>query len=94
MTPRPSVTSPEGGRRLRTVRRTCTLDAPAEAVWRALRSPVTLVHVAAPVLRLPALEGRHRPWQQGESVGTRLLLLGVLPSRSTPCGSASSATRR
>ena len=79
MTARPSGPDRGNGRRLRTVRRTCTLDAPAEVVWRAVRSPVTLVHVAAPVLRMPALEGRHRPRQQGESVSTPLLLLGVLP---------------
>ena len=84
MTARPSGPDRGNGRRLRTVRRTCTLDAPAEVVWRALRSPATLLHVAAPVLRMPALEGRRRPWQQGESVSTRLLLLGVLPlSRHT-----------
>ncbi len=84
MTHRPPGTSPAGGPRLRTVRRTCTLDAPAEAVWRALRSPATLVHVAAPVLRMPALDGRRRAWQQGESVTTRLLLFGWLPvSRHT-----------
>ena len=78
MTARPSGPDRGTGRRLRTVRRTCTLDAPAEVVWRALRSPATLVHVAAPVLRMPALEGRQRAWQQGESVSTRLLLLGLL----------------
>ncbi len=84
MTARSSGSDPGNGRRLRTVRRTCTLDAPAEVVWRALRSPATLVHVAAPVLRMPALEGRQRAWQQGESVSTRLLLLGLLPvSRHT-----------
>jgi ligand-binding SRPBCC domain-containing protein len=69
---------------LRTVRRTCTLDAPADVVWRALGSPAALVHVAAPLLRLPALERRRRPWQQGETVTTWLLVLGVLPvSRHT-----------
>ncbi|MGR6965077.1 hypothetical protein ACU610_11490 [Geodermatophilus sp. URMC 61] len=33
---------------------------------------------------MPALDGRQRDWQQGESVSTRLLLLGLLPvSRHT-----------
>ncbi len=84
MTPRPSLARPGDGRRLRTVRRTCTLDAPAAVVWRAVRSPAALVHVAAPVLRMPALDDRQRAWQPGESVTTRLLLFGVLPvSRHT-----------
>jgi hypothetical protein len=70
--------------RLRTVRRTCVLDAPADVVWRALRAPATLVHVAAPVLRMPALEHRDRPWHPGEPVTTWLLLFGFLPlSRHT-----------
>ncbi len=72
------------GERLRTVRRACLLDAPADVVWRALRAPATLVHVAAPVLRMPALEHRVRSWQPGEPVTTWLLLFGLLPvSRHT-----------
>ena len=70
--------------RLRTVRRTCVLDAPADVVWRALRAPAVLVHVAAPVLRMPALERRERAWRPGEAVTTWLLLFGLLPlSRHT-----------
>jgi hypothetical protein len=72
------------GERLRTVRRACLLDAPADVVWRALRAPATLVDVAAPVLRMPALERRDRAWQPGEPVTTWLLLFGFLPvSRHT-----------
>ena len=56
--------------RLRTVRRTCVLDAPADVVWRALRAPAVLVHVAAPVLRMPALERREGAWRPGETVTT------------------------
>ncbi len=71
-------------RPLRTVRRSSVLAAPADVVWRAVRSPAALVHVAAPVLRFPALDGRTRPWEVGESVTTWLLVLGFLPvSRHT-----------
>ncbi|MGY1673218.1 SRPBCC family protein [Geodermatophilus sp. SYSU D00710] len=69
---------------MRTVRRSTVLAAPADVVWSAVRTPAALVHVAAPVLRFPALEARIRPWQAGESVTTWLLLFGLLPvSRHT-----------
>ncbi|MEL6913943.1 MAG: hypothetical protein AAFP13_05545 [Pseudomonadota bacterium] len=32
------------------VSRSCNLDAPSTAVWEALQSPATLVHVSAPLL--------------------------------------------
>ncbi|MBJ7451380.1 MAG: hypothetical protein JHC71_04755 [Blastococcus sp.] len=63
----------------RTVRRTTVLTAPADVVWHAVRQPATLVHVAAPLLRMPELEGRTAPWTPGDSVTTRLRLLGVVP---------------
>lgn len=61
------------------IRRSSTLSAPADVVWRAVHAPAALVHVAAPLLRMPELEQRTDPWRRGESVTTRLLLFGVLP---------------
>jgi hypothetical protein len=55
------------------------LEAPADAVWQALASPATLLHVARPLARFPDLEGRTAAWRQGETVTTRVLLLGLLP---------------
>lgn len=65
--------------RTRTLALSTDLAAPADAVWQALTSPATLVHIARPLLRFPDLEGRTAPWRQGETTCTRLLLLGVVP---------------
>ena len=65
--------------RPRTVALSTDLAAPPDAVWRALTSPATLIHVARPLLRFPDLEGRTSPWRQGDTARTRVLLLGVLP---------------
>jgi hypothetical protein len=63
----------------RTLTLTTRLAASADVVWQTLQSPATLVHVARPLARFPDLEGRTTAWREGETVSTRVLLLGVLP---------------
>ena len=69
--------------RTRTLALSTDLAAPAGAVWQALTSPATLVHVARPLLRFPDLEGRTAEWRQGETVRTRLLCSAWCPSGGT-----------
>lgn len=64
---------------VRTVTRASRLEAPADAVFRAVRRPGTLVHVARPLVRFPDLEGRVEDWREGETTRTRVRLFGVVP---------------
>lgn len=62
-----------------TITRTTELDAPASAVWDAVRTPAAFVEVTRGLLRYPAVEGRSDAWREGEIVSGRLWLVGVLP---------------
>ncbi len=67
-----------------TLTRTIDLDAPASAVWDAVRTPTAFRAVTRGLLRYPPVEGRADAWQQGETVSGRLWLFGMLPlSRHT-----------
>lgn len=63
----------------RTIRIDCTLDAPADRVWRAMQQAGTFLYVTRGVLGLPALAGRTEPFVQGESAAGWLLLFHVVP---------------
>jgi hypothetical protein len=63
----------------RTVTVTTTLDADADTVWRALRSPQTFVHVAGAMLRYPAAERLDRPFTEGDQIVGWTLLGGIVP---------------
>jgi hypothetical protein len=62
-----------------TVTRTTLLEAPAAAVWQAVRTPRAFVTVTRGLLRLPVVESRTDEWRQGEQVVGWTWLFGVLP---------------
>lgn len=62
-----------------TVTRTTSLEAPAAAVWQAVRTPHAFVTVTRGLLRLPVVESRTDEWQEGEQVAGWTWLFGVLP---------------
>ena len=55
------------------------LDAPAAAVWAAVKKPATLVYVAQGFLKFS--EARHFPleWAQGQKLQTRLWFFHIIP---------------
>jgi hypothetical protein len=55
------------------------LDAPADIVWHAVKTPHAFVHVARGMLRYPAAERLDRPWQVGDHLQGWTFLFGVLP---------------
>jgi ligand-binding SRPBCC domain-containing protein len=59
--------------------RTTDLDAPAPAVWDAVRTPTAFRTVTRGLLRYPPVARRTDAWREGETVSGRLWLLGVLP---------------
>lgn len=60
------------------------LDAPADAVWNAVRTPGAFRLVTRGLLRMPAIRHRVEPWRPGETVSGWIWLLGVIPfSRHT-----------
>jgi ligand-binding SRPBCC domain-containing protein len=62
-----------------TLTRSTILDAPADTVWQAVLTPQSFVTVTRGMLRMPALTGRTRPWQQGEKIVDWVWLFGVVP---------------
>lgn len=66
------------------VDRTTTLPAPADAVWRAVRTPGAFRLVTRGLLRMPAISDRVAPWREGETVSGWIWLFEVIPvSRHT-----------
>lgn len=62
-----------------TLTRTTILDAPAEAIWRAVLRPRSFTTVTRGMLRMPVLKGRTRDWQPGERIVGRIWLFGFVP---------------
>ncbi len=62
-----------------TVTRTTLLEAPAAAVWQAVRTPRAFVTVTRGLLRFPVVESRTDEWEQGEQVVGWTWLFGLLP---------------
>lgn len=64
---------------MRNVSITCELEAPAEVVWRAMKTPHAFVHVSKGVLRYPVAERLNRPWRAGDDITGWTFLLGFVP---------------
>jgi hypothetical protein len=62
-----------------TLTRTTDLDAPADALWAAVRTPAAFRAVTRGLLRYPPVARRDDVWREGEHVSGRLWLFGVLP---------------
>lgn len=64
---------------MRTISVSRTLNAPAEVIWPAVKTPHAFVHVARGMLRFPVAERINRPWQVGDDLYGWTLLFGLLP---------------
>lgn len=64
---------------MRTLAITTELDAPADVVWSAMKTPQAFVHVAGSMLRYPAAERLDRPWRVGDAIIGWTFLGGVVP---------------
>lgn len=64
---------------MRTVAVSTELDAPADVVWTAVRTPEAFVHVTRGVLRFPVAAEHPRRWEVGDVVEGWTWLLGVVP---------------
>jgi ligand-binding SRPBCC domain-containing protein len=63
----------------RTIRRSTVLDAPADLVWAAVRTPQAFRYVTRGIVDWRPARRRTEPWQQGDEATGWLLLGGVLP---------------
>ena len=64
---------------MHTITVSTTLDAPADVVWTAVRTPEAFVHVARGMVRFPAAEAHPGPWETGDVVEGWTWLFGVVP---------------
>jgi ligand-binding SRPBCC domain-containing protein len=55
------------------------LAAPADAVWRAVKTPAAFRTVTRGVLTMPVLKDRDDTWREGETVQGWVFLFGVVP---------------
>ena len=55
------------------------LEAPAEAVWAAVKTPAAFRTVTRRLLAMPVIRGRHDQWRSGETVVGWVFLFGFLP---------------
>jgi hypothetical protein len=74
-----SIAHTIGMTRERTIRRSSVLDAPADLVWAAVRTPQAFRAVTKGLLDWRPSRGRTAPWREGEEATGWLLLGGVLP---------------
>ena len=63
----------------RTVTRSVILDAPAELVWSAVKTPAAFRFVSRGLVRIVGLAARESPWREGETVRGLLLIFDLLP---------------
>jgi hypothetical protein len=63
----------------RTIHRSTVLDAPANLVWAAVRTPQAFQFVTRGLIDWRPARGRLEAWREGESITGWLLLGGVVP---------------
>lgn len=61
------------------VDRSTSLDAPADAVWAAVKTPAAFRSVTRRLLVMPAIRRRQDEWREGETVVGWVFLFGFLP---------------
>jgi ligand-binding SRPBCC domain-containing protein len=61
------------------VERSTLLEAPADAVWAAVKTPSAFRTVTRRLLTLPVIGDRQDEWREGETVVGWVLLFGLLP---------------
>jgi len=62
-----------------TVDHSTRLEAPAEAVWAAVKTPAAFRRVTRHVISMPVIRGRVEPWREGETVTGWVFLFGFIP---------------
>ena len=63
----------------RTVTRSVILNAPAEPVWSAVKTPAAFRFVSRGLVRIVGLAARETPWREGETVRGLLVIFNLLP---------------
>lgn len=61
------------------IERSTTLEASADAVWAAVKTPAAFRAVTRRLLTIPVIRDRHDEWQEGETVVGWVFLFGLLP---------------
>lgn len=61
------------------VERSTTLEAPADAVWAAVKTPSAFRTVTLGLLAMPVIRRRQDEWREGETVVGWVFLFGFLP---------------
>jgi ligand-binding SRPBCC domain-containing protein len=61
------------------VHRSIDLDAPADRVWDAVKTPAAFRLVTRGLVRVVGLRRRTAPWREGETISGVLVVFGVLP---------------
>lgn len=61
------------------VERSTSLDASADAVWAAVKTPSAFRTVTRGLLAMPAIRRRQDEWREGETVVGWVFLFGFLP---------------
>lgn len=61
------------------VERSTQLDAPAEKVWEAVKTPGAFRYVTRGLLTMPAIADRESDWIEGETVVGWVFLFGMVP---------------
>ena len=61
------------------VERSTSLEAPADAVWAAVKTPAAFRTVTRRLLAMPVIRDRHDQWRSGETVVGWVFLFGFLP---------------
>lgn len=64
---------------MRVVERSTVLEASADAVWAAVKTPAAFRRVTRGILAMPVIGGRQDDWREGETVVGWVFLFGFLP---------------
>ena len=64
---------------MQVVERSTVLEATADAVWAAVKTPSAFRRVTRGILAMPVIGGRQDDWREGETVVGWVFLFGFLP---------------
>ncbi len=64
---------------MKVVEQSTVLEATADAVWAAVKTPAAFRRVTRGILAMPVIGGRQDEWREGETVVGWVFLVGFLP---------------
>ena len=64
---------------MQVIERSTVLEATADAVWAAVKTPSAFRRVTRGILAMPVIGGRQDDWHEGETVVGWVFLFGFLP---------------